>query len=102
MGGDCYSGISDKDRKKFDDGLKRIQNSQERYRQRKQEDRRRIERRKKQKQAELRKKKQLNNIAKRNTSSNKQRLIRLTEEYRGNTKAGGCYTDLVSGAYICK
>lgn len=94
--------ITAEERKKFDDGLNRIQQRQDKYEYRKETDRGRIERYRAKKQVQAKRKKELEKIAKRNSRLARERMIRDTNERVRALKKGQCTTDEITGLFICK
>lgn len=98
--GYCY--ITAEEREKFDKGLYRIQQRQDKYKYRKEADKRRIERYKEKKQKELQRKQELKAIADRNTRNNIERLKRNDAERLRNLKIGQCTLPALTGKMFCK
>ena len=100
--GNASAYITAEERKKFDDGLSRIEARKTNYNYRKQADRGRIERQREQKKAKLRRKKQLENIAKKNKATARQYEINATNERVRALRKGQCTTNTITGNFICK
>lgn len=94
--------ITAEERKKFDNGLKRIEARKTNYNYKKQADKRRIERQREQKKAKLRRKKQLENVAKRNYRLAIEHIKRNDANRFNNLRNGECILSELTGNKICK
>lgn len=102
IGNLSYAGISDKERVEFNSHLKRIEDSQRLYRERKETFRKSEQKRAEQKRTKAKRKRELNNIAKRNSRLARKRLIRDDVRRKNNLKRGQCILSEATGNKICK
>lgn len=94
--------ITAEERKKFDDGLQRIEQRNSNYRARKEVQRQKYIKRIKQKRKKVIRKKQLEDIGKRHTAMALEKRRRDTEESKRRARKGDCFADEVNGGLICK
>lgn len=98
----CHAGISENDRKEFDENLKKIHQRNRNYQKKKEEFRKTEQKRRKQKKAKIKRKKELQKIADRNFRLAREKMIKDTNERVRNLKRGECTINELTGNIICK